>query len=433
MKCTPSWCWLLLFLLLAPGRAEDATQSVVVATVEGPIIPVVEAYLTRTLRLAESKGAILVVELDTPGGLVDTTRNINRLVLAADVPVVCYVAPRGARAASAGVYMLYASHVAAAAPGTHLGSATPVELGGETGEAMQAKMVQDMKAYLRNLAQLRGRNAEWAEESVGKGVALTAEEALQLKVIDLVCSDRAGLLRALQGREVELGSGRRLVLRPDSSRVESLPMSASERALAVFSSPQLAMLMLMVGLYLLVYGLLNAGTYVPELVGAICLLMGLYSLGQLPVNYTGVALLALAVVLFLAELKAPTGGALALGGAVVLALGALFLVPPEYPFWAVSRRVIVVLALFSGAFFGFVARAALKAQARLPVHRLEGARAVALEELQPEGLVRLDGEIWRARSVGERISKGAKVEVVGRDGLVLLVATESEVAGRREG
>jgi membrane-bound serine protease (ClpP class) len=405
--------------------AEEPRQRLYLLTVDGPILPITATYLDRGIGRAEEEGGIAVILLDTPGGLVEATRKINQRIFASRAPVVVYVWPAGARAASAGVYLLYAAHVAAMAPGTHLGAATPITLGeGPPDEGARRKMIEDMAAYARNLAQRRGRNPEWVEQSVRQGVSLTAQEAASRRVIDLLASDLQELSRELQGREVELAGGARVVLRPAGGPPVEVPMSAPERFFLVLSDPQLALILVMIGVYGIVYGLLTPGTYVPEVVGSICLVLGLYALGTLPISYAGLGLVLLAVGFFIAELKAPVHGALAAAGVVALVLGGLLLIPAGHPYLQISRTLLVSLALFSGLFFTVILGGVARTMRRPPlsgVEAMRGALGRVRTPLDPEGQVLVRGELWNARCPGARLAPGSRVRVVGCRGLTLEV------------
>lgn len=420
----------------APGGENpplDSRQPVLVLTVEGPIIPIVASYLDRGIGEAEAAGGIVVIRLDTPGGLVDTTYEINRRILESRVPVVVYVSPDGGRAASAGVYILYASHVAAMAPGTHLGAATPVAIGTGGGEggrsggmdpAMHKKIVNDMVAYARNLAEKRGRNAEWVEESVREGVTLTASEALERRVVDLVASSLEDLLRQVEGRRVELGAGVEAVLRPARDRTREVPMTGVERFLSTLSHPELALLLMMIGVAGILYGIQLPGTFIPETVGAICLIMGLYALGNLPINYAGLGLVLLAVLLFVAEVKAPSHGGLTMLGILSMVLGGTLLVPEGYPYLEISRTFLVALAVLSAATFSVITAFVMRTLRRQPVSGREGLPGLvgtARDDLDPEGQVSVAGEIWQARARQAPVRRGEKVKVVRMEGFRLLV------------
>lgn len=407
------------------GSAPAGTQNVFKLTLDGPILPVTLNYLERGLEKAESEGGLLLLVIDTPGGLVDTTLEINRRILGSKVPVIVFVSPSGGRAASAGVYILYASHLAAMAPETRLGAATPVTMGGQeessSAEEMKKKIQNDLLAHLRALARKRNRNSEWAELSVTEGASLTDREALEQNVIELRAENLEQLLERLDGRTVTVND-EEWVLQP--GRVVDFPMSGPEHFLVTISHPQVAVILLMIGLYGIIYGLNNPGTLIPESIGVICLVTALFALGSLPINYAGLGLLLLSVVLFGAELMTPTYGALTLAGIVSLMLGGSMLIPAGYPFFRLSTGFLAGLALTTAAFFGVVLRVTVGTMRRQPVtgdEVLIGARGICRARLAPEGMVRVLGENWRAVSPGGDIEENAPVIVVGRRGLTLMV------------
>lgn len=458
----------LALLFLLPGgpaaaqvpasgsQASTGPAPVTVVDLDGAIGPASADHVVRALARAESRGSQLVVlRIDTPGGLDLAMRRIIKAILASPVPVASYVAPGGARAASAGTYILYASHVAAMAPGTNLGAATPVQIGGggapapqpgppgrpgtprpaeapASGEerqpgsdpatASERKQVNDAVAYIRGLAELRGRNADWAERAVREGVSLSATQAERMKVIDLVASDMTALLKALDGRTLQAAGLPRTLATAEAPQVREEP-DWRARALAVITDPSIALILMMIGVYGLFFEFMNPGVGVPGVLGGICLLLGLYALQMLPISYAGLALIGLGVALMAAEAFAPSFGILGIGGAISFAVGALMLIDTEVPGFGIPVGLVAALAVLSALFIAAVTTMALKARARRVVsgdEALAGGVAEVLP-LSPGLWVRFEGEHWQAASPVP-LQPGQKVRVLARRGLVLEVA-----------
>jgi membrane-bound serine protease (ClpP class) len=417
----------LFSLALSPLHAQD--RHVAVLTVEGAVTPVVARYIERGIEQAEAEGAeLLVIKLDTPGGSVTLMQDIVQRMIAADVPIAVYVAPPGAQAASAGTFIVLAAHIAAMAPNTSIGAASPVSAQGEDlPDTAKDKAVNALVAQIKSLADRRGERAvAWAERAVRSAEAATAQEALELGVVDLIVPDVTALLEGVHGMEVELQSGT-VTLETRDAAIVDVPMTLIEQFLHTITDPNIAYILLILGINGLLFELANPGSFVPGVIGAICLLMGFYALGVLDVNYTGLALIALAFVLFVLDIKAPTHGVLTLGGIVSFVLGSLILF--DTPFYAVSRGLIFSVALVTAAFFAFAVGAALRAQRRKPTTGTEGligAIAQARTDLDPAGTVFLHGERWKARTEGETIRRGEYVRVSGIDGFELIVKRVEE-------
>jgi len=416
---------LSLFLLINSAHAAggEVVVEVVVAEVEGVISPVMQEYVSRVMEEAESSGAeAVVLEINTPGGLDASMRGIIQEILDSRVPVVAYVYPRGARAASAGSFILVASHVAAMAPGTNVGAAHPVAVGG--GGAVSDKVVNDARAYMRSLAELRGRNVELAESFVVKSASLSASEALEGGVIDLVAANYEELLAELDGREVKV-RGESRVLSTRDARVVRLPMSTRESLLHRLSDPNIAYLLFLIGIYGIILELSNPGAVLPGVIGGISIILALWSFQALSVSATGLALILFAVVLFIAELKVPSHGILTAGGIVSLLLGSLMLIDAEKePFLTISLKLIASATAFTALFFAFALGLAARAMRRRPATGKEamlGLVGRAKTELSPEGYVVVRGELWQARAREGRIEAGKKVKVVDVDNLTLVV------------
>lgn len=436
-----------LVALLLPPPASSATVKV--AEIHGAVSPASATYFLRALGEAQrSRADLLVLKLDTPGGLDSSMREMIQAILASEVPVAVWVAPSGARAASAGTYLLYASHIAAMAPGTNLGAATPVAIGiggakpgaenpekgknegkgeGPFGNAMERKSIHDASAYIRSLAQLRGRNAEWAERAVREAESLSAEEALKLKVIDFVAADLPALLRAAEGRKVKVASGE-VTLAFTAATVQAIERNWKERLLGAIADPNIALILMMLGVYGLLFEFYTPGFGVSGIVGSICLLLALYALAMLPVNAVGVLLLLLGLAMMVTEAFLPSFGALGIGGIVAFVAGALMLIDADVPGMQVSLAFVVPLATVSALVLGGAGALALRAWRRPTVSGVEamiGATAVALEDFESEGWVRASGERWRARSTAP-LAVGERARIVAVDGLILAVEPEGE-------
>ncbi|MFN3974186.1 MAG: NfeD family protein [Dehalococcoidia bacterium] len=408
-----------------------ASPPVVVLRAKGTVNPALTRYVERGLDEAERRGAAAaVIMLDTPGGLDESMREIVQRIVNARVPVIVYVAPAGARAASAGTFITLSAHVAAMSPGTEIGAAHPVALGGPTGadqtpSTVSEKVLNDAVAYIQSLAQMRGRNVQWAEKAVRESASVHAEEAKALNVVEVVAPDLPALLQQVHGMKVRLLTTE-VTLDTATAPVVYVDMSLVEQFLIVISNPNIAFILLSLALLALFFEFANPGAILPGVVGGILLLLALFSLGTLPINWAGVLLIVLAFILFVAEVFVTSHGALGIGGAIALILGGLLLVssaaPPNL---RVNPWLVYGMAAAIAAFFISVVRTIVQdRRRRQPVtgtEGLAGQQGVARTTLDPDGTVMVEGELWQAVSLDGRIEEGEAVVVVGRDGLTLRV------------
>ncbi|PKN30223.1 MAG: serine protease [Deltaproteobacteria bacterium HGW-Deltaproteobacteria-21] len=411
----------LLLLLLFPLSIGYGQQGeAMILDLEGPINPGTAAFLTRGIEVAEERAAkLVVVRLDTPGGLASSMRDMVKAIMNSSVPIVVYVSPGGAGAASAGVLVTVAAHVAAMAPGTNIGAAHPVGAGGkEIDKTMSEKVVNDMASYGRGIAKEKGRNAEWVELAVRESVSITAEEALNKKVIDLVATDLDDLMKKLDGREIALQKGKVTLNTKDLVMKYHRP-GFRDRILKTISDPNIAYILMMIGLAGLYFELSNPGAIFPGVIGGISLILAFYAFQTLPVNYAGLLLIALAIIFFIAEIKIASFGLLSVGGIISLTLGSIMLFEDV----RVSLRLIAPTIILVGGFFIIVSALAFRAyrsQPRLGMEGIVGETGRVRKAIDPEGLVFVHGEYWRAVST-EKIEEGEEVEVESVQGLVLRV------------
>ena len=414
---------ILSFTLVTPA-GWASPDEVYVARVEGIIAPSLADFFVSAIRKAEDGAAhAIVFELDTPGGLDTSMRIIIKEILRSPAPVIIYVSPSGARAASAGAFITIAAHVAAMAPGTNIGAAHPVQMGGgEADEEMTRKIENDAAAYIRGLAERRGRNATWAEDAVRKSVSATATEALRLKVIDVVAENRADLLAKIDGRTVETGAGR-ITLKTKMAKIVEVEMGLRDKVLSVISNPTIAYILLILGMAGLYFELSTPGAILPGVLGGICLILAFYAFQALPINYAGLLLIILGVILFVAEVKVVSNGILTIGGMTAMILGSLMLIDSPAPFLQISLSAILGVTAATTAFFVFAIGAVFRAHRRQPAtgrEGLVGQAGVARTRLNPDGLIFIRGEIWNA-TCAEGVEPGEQVQVTSVAGLKLKV------------
>jgi membrane-bound serine protease (ClpP class) len=419
-----NWLAILAAAALTCGSLTGLQAAdVALIKINGPIGPATAGYIARAIDVAGARNnAALVIQLDTPGGLLDSTKEIVQKFYASPVPTVVYVAPSGANAGSAGCFITLAADVAAMAPNTSIGAAHPVSMspgGGKTDEVMKQKLENFGSSYIEAIAEKRGRNAEWAKSSVRESASITAEKALELKVIDVIAKDMSELLRQLDGREV---NGK--VLKTAGARILEIPMAAREKVFHLLWRPELMLILMLVAIYGIIGELSNPGAVLPGVVGGIALILVLYMAAILPINVAGLAMVGLAVLLFIADIYAPTHGVLTFGGVVTFFLGALMLFNRADPGFRLSLAYIIPATLLTAAFFIFVVGAGLRAQ-RLPVRAgretMLGKTAPALTRIDATGgKVFIEGEYWNAASEIP-IEAGQRVAIAGIDGLTLKV------------
>lgn len=433
----------------------EAREIAVQLEIDGPIGPATSDYIQRSLEKATAlKAALVVLRMDTPGGLDTSMRSIIKNIIASPVPVVSYVAPSGAQAASAGTYILYASHIAAMAPATNLGAATPVSISapagigdidkggdqngddekkpkgkgnGAQGDPMKQKMVNDAVAYIRGLAKMRNRNEQWAEKAVREAASLPAKDALDQNVINLTATDVPDLLRKLDGRKVNV-LGQVRTLSTKALVIDRIEPDWRSELLSVITNPNVAYILMLIGIYGLFFEFSNPGAIIPGTVGAICLLLALFAFQVLPVNYAGFALVLLGLSLMIAEMFVPSVGILGLGGVVAFVIGSVILMDTDAPGFGISLALVGGVALSSALFFFFAVGMLLRSRKSPVVSGVEeliGSAGIALDDFSDTGTIRIHGEIWNARTDAP-LRKGEKARIRGLDGLILLVTPQNK-------
>ena len=412
-----------------PPAAASAAAPVATIPIDGVISPVTVRLVEAALTRAQSEGAgALVIQLDTPGGLERSMRLICQRLLNAEIPVIVYVAPTGSRAASAGVFITMAAHVAAMAPATNIGAAHPVAIGGGVDKESMKKIENDAAAFARTIAVERGRNAEWAEKAVRLSVSITEREAVKLKVVDLVADSLPDLLDKIDGRVVKTARGT-VTLQTRGATVKAIEIGFRDRVLNVITDPNIAYILMMLGMLGLFFELSNPGVILPGVIGGISLILAFFALQSLPINYAGLLLILFGIVLMIAEIKVVSHGVLAIGGIVALALGSLMLFDaPEVGFRVSWWVILPTVGATAGMFLVAVAAGLRALSARSPAggSALVGQTGVARGALSPEGQVLVQGELWRAVARGAPVAEGARVRVVGANGLTLTVEQVGE-------
>jgi membrane-bound serine protease (ClpP class) len=424
-----------LLAVAIAGSARGQTESVYVLTIKGAINPVLVDYVERGIEIAEDEGAqALIIRLDTPGGLDSAMRDIVQLIVNAHVPVVVYVSPAGSRAASAGVFITMGAHVAAMAPNTAIGAAHPVSVG-ENGEqamseTMEEKVLNDAAAYIRSVAEAHGRNMEWAEKAVRESVSATENEALSLNVIDMVAPDLETLVQQLDGRKVTLLNNQQVTLQTRNAEIIDTPMGTIEKFLYTITDPNIAYLLLSIATLGIMAEIFNPGLIFPGIVGGICLLLGFYALGMLPVNYAGILLILLAIGLFVGEVISSTTGIFTAGGIAALVAGSLMLFKGASPVFQIDRWLIVVVVILITGFMILLVQGTIRAHRKQPFfgrEELFDKTAIVKTDLNPEGFVFFKGERWMAVSESGPIKEGEQVVIKRVDGLTLYVVKKVQL------
>lgn len=410
------------FLFLFTSKAQKITSI----EVDGTINPVTSDYIHRAIEKAGKENSeCLVILLNTPGGLLKSTRDIVTDILEASIPVIVFVYPNGAHSGSAGVFITMAGHIAAMAPGTNIGAAHPVSLQQQMDPVMSEKVTNDASAFIKTIAQYRNRDTAWAESAVRYSLSITASEALNQNVIDIVAKNMNDLLAKVDGREVTLSEGSK-ILHTKNATVETVKMTWAEKLLNILADPNIAYILMMLGMYGLLFELYSPGVIFPGVIGGISLILAFYSMNTLPVNYAALALILFAIILYILEIKIISHGLLAIGGTISLLLGSLMLFRNNSPFTVIplSKTVIFTCVAFTAVFFLFIITMGVNAQRKKAVtggDALQGAIGFASDSFEKEGMVMMMGELWQAESLSGKIEKGQKVKVTGRKNFKLFV------------
>ncbi len=420
---------LLSFLLLSPPVAVAGAKSIHVLKIDGAITPAVSDYVHEGIARAKKNDAqLVIVEINTPGGLLKSTRSIVTDFLTSPVPIVVYVSPQGAQAASAGVFITLAANIAVMSPGTNIGAAHPVSTQGQMDSVMSGKVTNDAAAFIRSISEKRKRNVEWAEDAVRKSVSITENEALAKHIIDFIAVDRGALLDSLNGKIVETDAGT-LTLAIAGAAIEEHDMGWAYQILNMLSDPNVSYILFLIGIYGLFFELYNPGAVFPGVAGVIAIILALYAFHTMPVNYAGLALIVVGIILFILEIKITSYGVLSIGGILALFFGSIMLFQTDSPFdfVRVSLEVVIPSVLCTAAFFIFALGAGIRAQQRRPVTGLQsiiGDEGIAVTTLSPFGQVKVHGEFWNAVAAEGAIAQGAEIIVRNVDGLKLLVTAK---------
>ncbi|HUZ61772.1 MAG TPA: nodulation protein NfeD [Hanamia sp.] len=419
----------IFFVVLFLFPSFSFAQKVISINLDESINPSSAEYIQQGIEKAEKENAeCLVINMNTPGGLLTSTRDIVTNIMRSKVPVIVYISPTGAHAGSAGTFITMAANIAAMAPGTNIGAAHPVNLQGKTDAVMNEKVTNDAAAFIRSIAEKRGRNVQWAEDAVRNSVSITEQEALQNNVINLIAVNERDLLTQIDGKQVQLNNGIK-TLNTKNATIETLEMGFFQKVLSRLSDPNITYIIMMLGFFGLLFELFNPGAIFPGIVGVICLILAFYSMSSMPVNYAGLSLIVFGIILYLLEIKIVSHGMLAIGGTISVLLGSLILfrTSPIENFVSLSHTVIFSVTAVTALFFLFLVTMGLRAQRTKPVsgaNELIGQTAVTLSDLDPSGQVSVMGEIWRAISLSDTINVNEKVIIKEIKDLTLYVDSE---------
>jgi len=416
--------FLLIIFSISIFPVKTFAKNIIVLTVNGVINPPHAEYIIKGIKKAhEINSEAIIIQLDTPGGLDTSMRSIIKEMLNSQIPVIVYVSPKGARAASAGAFITLSAHIAVMAPGTNIGAAHPVTVGEKMDKTMAEKVTNDAVAYIKSIAKQKGRNVEWAEQAVRKSISSPETEALKVGIIDLIAEDLQSLVKEINGKKVKTIVGEKII-NTKEAKIYEIKMNFRERLLNFISDPNIAYILLMIGIYGIIFELSNPGAIFPGVIGAISLILAFYSLQALPINYAAAGLLLLGVILFILELKITSHGLLTLGGIICFILGSLMLFDTANPLFKLSLSVIIPVTLVTALFFGILLRLAYKAYKRKPVTGVEeliGLKGIAKTDIDSrKGMVMVHGELWQAVS-DEKINKDEEVIVEEVMGLTLKV------------
>lgn len=423
-----SFILLLLGIMLAENTGEKTNVTLI--TYDGAITPACSDFIKLGIESAiKNNSECLIIKLNTPGGLLKSTRVIVSDILESKVPIVVYVSPGGAQAASAGVFITMAAHIAAMAPGTNIGAAHPVSLQGEQDSIMSEKATNDAAAFIRSISEKRNRNMKWAEDAVRKSLSLSETEALKQNVIDLISPNIEDLLKKINGKKIQTVIGEK-ILNTGNAVLNEVEMTLSLKFLTILSDPNIAYILFMLGLYGLLFEIFNPGVIFPGVIGGICIILAFYSMHTLPINYAGLALIVFAIILFVLEIKIVSHGVLSIGGVISLIIGSIMLINVESGLEVVkiSWEVIALFVALTVLFFAFAITLGIKAQRRKPTTGVEGLIkeiGIAITDLNPEGEVKVHGEIWRAETIDGKIDSKSSVEIVDVKNLKLKVKKKS--------
>jgi membrane-bound serine protease (ClpP class) len=423
-----SFILLLFGILLADNTGQKTNVTLI--TYDGAITPACSDFIKLGIESAEkNKSECLIIKLNTPGGLLKSTRVLVSDILESKIPVAVYVSPGGAQAASAGVFITMAAHIAVMSPGTNIGAAHPVSMQGGQDSVMSEKVTNDAAAFIRSISEKRNRNMKWAEDAVRKSLSLSETEALKQNVIDLISPNIEDLLKKIDGRGVETAVGK-MILNTTDAKVIEVEMTLSLKLLTILSDPNIAYILFMIGLYGLLFEIFNPGVIFPGVIGGICIILAFYSMHTLPINYAGLALIVFAIILFVLEIKVVSHGILSIGGVISLIIGSIMLINVESGLEVVmiSWQVIALFVVLTVLFFAFAITLGIKAQRRKPttgVQGLVGEIGQTILELNPEGEIRVHGEFWQAESIEGKIEANCAVEVVEVQNLKLKVKKKS--------